>query len=279
MKDTEFSPNLQDIPEELTPFNVRESSGRQGLMKLMIGFGILLIAAIIVLKLYQPGVRDRGDPPMITADNTPFKFTPDEVGGAQTPHQDKSIFDVMEGKNPLSSAVTPAQEPEAPIDLPAPEPIGNSASSAAQGANVPVPSLKPHGKASTVAPEQPVKSAGAITKPPAVVPTQPVKSFNASTSRSVNTGNSGISMGNSEFVVQVASVRSQRDARNVWTQINAQFNDITSQGLYADVAEVDLGEKGIYFRTRIAGLADKPSAAKLCQIFKTQGQACFVTRR
>jgi len=90
---------------------------------------------------------------------------------------------------------------------------------------------------------------------------------------------SNIRSGNSEYVVQVASVRSQDDAQAVWNTINTKFNDLTQQGLYADVRRVDLQEKGIYFRTRIAGLADKDAASQLCNTFKSRGQACFVTRK
>jgi len=243
MPDKEFSPDMQLPAEELTPFDVRDSSGRQGMIKLFVGFGILLLAALIVLKLYQPGVRDRADPPKITAENTPFKVLPEDVGGTQTPHQDKAVFDVMDGKSP-SDVVKPAPAPEKPIDLPAPEPI-----------KIPV-----------TAPE-PVK---VPPKPRPIVRPQPVKTPPPS---------STVRAGNSEYVVQVASVRSQEDAQNMWNTINTKFNDLTSQGLYADVRRVDLQEKGIYYRTRIAGLADKSAAQQLCSTFKSRGQACYVTRK
>lgn len=249
MSDTEFSPDMQPANDELTPFDVRDSSGRQGLVKLFIGFGILLIAALIVLKLYQPGVRDRNDPPKITAENTPFKVLPEDVGGTQTPHQDKAVFDIMDGKTP-SEDVKPAATPETPIDLPAPKPI------------------KPAPKPVPVVAEQPVKTP---PKPRPVATTQPVKT--------PPPAGSAVRAGNSEYVVQVASVRSQDDAQNVWNTINTKFNDLTSQGLYADVRRVDLQEKGIYYRTRIAGLADKDAASSLCNSFKARGQACFVTRK
>lgn len=251
MSDTEFSPDMQPEGEALTPFDVRDSSGRQGLIKLFVGLGILLLAALIVLKLYQPGVRDRYDPPKITADNTPFKVLPEDVGGTQTPHQDKAVFDVMDGKTP-NDTVKPAPLPEAPVELPAPKPIAP----------------KP------IAPK-PIEPKPVVSAPkPAARP--------AAKPRPVNTpppSSSVIRAGNSEYVVQVASVRSQDDAANVWNTINTKFNDLTAQGLYADVRRVDLQEKGIYFRTRIAGLADKAAASDLCDQFKARGQACFVTRK
>jgi hypothetical protein len=50
-------------------------------------------------------------------------------------------------------------------------------------------------------------------------------------------------------------------------------------GTYADVKRADLGDKGIYYRTRVAGLADKSAAQSLCNSFKAAGQACFVAKR
>ena len=82
----EFSPDLQVAQDTLRPFDAREREGLNPLVKLAILVGVLLLAAFIVLKLYTPGVRDRSDPPRITADNTPFKIKPEEVGGVQTPN-------------------------------------------------------------------------------------------------------------------------------------------------------------------------------------------------
>jgi len=48
--------------EELTPFDVRDSSSRSGIIKLALGLGFLLALALILLKVYQPGVRDRDIP-------------------------------------------------------------------------------------------------------------------------------------------------------------------------------------------------------------------------
>ena len=93
---TEFSPDLAVAQDTLQPFDVREREGLNPMIKLaMVALG-LLILAFIVMKLYTPGVRDRSDPPRITADNTPFKVKPEDVGGTQTPNQDKVVFEVMD---------------------------------------------------------------------------------------------------------------------------------------------------------------------------------------
>ena len=84
----EFNPAMQ-ADEALTPFDVSRSSEKAGLLKLVIGLCLLTALIYIAIKIYQPGVRDRGDPPLITADNTPFKIVPEDPGGIETPDQDK----------------------------------------------------------------------------------------------------------------------------------------------------------------------------------------------
>ena len=226
MSDTphEFSPDLDVAQDTLQPFDVREREGLSPLIKLALLAGGLLLVAFVVMKLYTPGVRDRSDPPRITADNTPFKVKPAEAGGAQTPNQDKVVFEVMDGNSPSTDA-TPEPAPEQPIRIEAPKPVT-------------VPVQQP------AAPRQAVVTASR----------------------------------KSEWVVQVASTRSESDARAVWVTLKNKFPGLVS-GTYADVKRADLGDKGIYYRTRVAGLADKSAAQSLCNSFKAAGQACFVAKR
>lgn len=241
MPDTphEFSPDLQVAQDTLRPFDAREREGLNPMIKLAILVGVLLLAAFVVLKLYTPGVRDRSDPPRITADNTPFKIKPEEVGGVQTPNQDKVVFEVMDGKSPDTKA-SPEPLPEAPIKIQAPEPI-------------------------VKAPSRPAVTPSPVTKPVQ----RPAATTQQDTDVAVRGG---------EWVVQVSSTRSQADAAAVWTTLRGKFPDLVA-GKYADVKRADLKEKGVYYRTRIAGMADKTAANSLCNAFKAAGQACFVTKR
>ncbi len=221
--------------DELTPFDVRDSSGRSGLIKLALGFVFLLLLAFIILKVYQPGVRDRTAPPKITADNTPFKIVPEDEGGVQTPNQDKVVYDVMDGKAP-KEVVTPSPQTETPIQLP-------------KAANIKV----------EPAPTRPTEAASPVSKP--------------------KTNTKRVAVGSSEWVVQVASVRTQQDAQAIWNKVSTKFGNVLSAGHYADIKYADLQEKGVYYRLRVAGLADKSAASRLCDQLEAQGQACFVTRK
>lgn len=245
--------------EELTPFDVRDSSSRSGIIKLALGFGFLLVLALIVLKVYQPGVRDRDAPPKIVADNTPFKVELEDAGGVETPNQDKTVYEVMDGNKP-NETVTARPSAEMPIELP-------------KTANIkvdPAPT-KP----------APVKPQVTTPRPVAANPSGSIKAAGPGYIKTAPPAPSGatIRTGNSDYVVQVASVRTPEAAQDVWNKTETKFSDVINSQMYADIKYADLAEKGVYYRLRVAGLADKSAAAALCDTFKTRGQACFVTRK
>jgi len=237
------------VDEELTPFDVRDSSNRSGIIKLGLGFLFLLALALIILKAYQPGVRDRDAPPKIMADTTPFKIEPEDAGGIETPNQDKTIYDVMDGKKP-DETISTAPEAEVPIELP-------------KAANIQVD--PPILAAPTPKPKQPV------VKRPVVIKSEPAAPRPTTTSRPIS--------GGGDYVVQVASVRSESAAQDIWNKTEAKFGDVIGSNMYADIKYADLAEKGIYYRLRVAGISSKEAASRLCEQFKARDQACFVTRK
>ena len=248
-----------DANEELAPFDVRDSSSKSGIIKLALGFGFLLALALIILKVYQPGVRDRDAPPKIVADNTPFKVELEDAGGVETPNQDKSVYEVMDGKTP-DETVKPMQSAEVPVELP-------------KAANIkvdPAPSRP-----------APVKPQPTTPTPQAANPSGSIKAAGPGYIKTAPSAPSGatIRTGNGDYVVQVASVRSEAAAQDIWNKTEAKFSDVINSQMYADVKFADLAEKGVYYRLRVAGLADKSAASALCDTFKARGQACFVTRK
>lgn len=253
----QFSPDMEAEDEKLTPFDVRDSSGRQGLVKLIIGTVILLAIAFLLLKFYQPGTRDRDTPPLITAENTPFKVTPEDQEGMQVPDQDRGVFDVMNGETP-EETVTETETPEVPISVPKTQVEQTPPS----GANIQLD--PPTAQSGTNSSEE--------TAAPDTTPETPSVSEPAPVTSPSRTGGSS-------YVVQVASVRSESDAQKIWTDLENNFPNLLPSGAYVDIKRVNLEEKGIYFRTRVAGLSDKASANSLCSSFKSSGQACFVTTK
>ncbi|MGB0906047.1 MAG: SPOR domain-containing protein [Maricaulaceae bacterium] len=132
--------------DPLIPFDVRDQSGRRGMMILAGAIVALLILATVLFLTYQPGTRDRTDPPRIKAENAPFKVEPENPGGAETPNQDKSVYDVMAG-NKVDEKVVTTPGAETPIKMPKsanivvekPEPAAPKVATPKPAASTPAP--------------------------------------------------------------------------------------------------------------------------------------------
>ncbi|MBL4871209.1 MAG: SPOR domain-containing protein [Robiginitomaculum sp.] len=83
----------------------------------------------------------------------------------------------------------------------------------------------------------------------------------------------------SNYVVQVASLRSRDEATMMWGKLSGKMQAFINDQHYADIKRVDLTDKGIYYRLRIAGLANKSAATSLCAQLKSGGQDCIVTKK
>lgn len=228
--------------EPLVPFDVRDHTGRRSIYVLSAFIVGLLLLALLVFFIYQPGTRDRDSAPIVAADDVPFKVTPENPGGAQTPDQDKAVYDVMAG-NDVNETVTPAPASERPVEMP-------------KTANIKVAAPKPVTEAPKVATPAPIAQRPVAKPAPAPVTT-----------------------GGSDYVVQIASLRNRGDAVDLWNTVSTKFSNILPSGLYSDIKQVDLGDKGIYYRLRVAGMADQAAAKRLCDQFKARGQACIVARK
>jgi len=73
--------------------------------------------------------------------------------------------------------------------------------------------------------------------------------------------------------VHLASYRSQKDAERGWAQLRRAFNDDLG-GLVSEISEVNLGDKGIFFRLKAGPLPDKAESKALCGRLKALRQFC-----
>ena len=90
---------------------------------------------------------------------------------------------------------------------------------------------------------------------------------------SVDTGSAKID----PYVLQIGAYKSQTDAEAAWKAYQARYAALLL-GYSSNVERADLGEKGIWYRLRIAGLGDRKVASALCARLKTDGGDCFVPK-
>ncbi|PWC84953.1 hypothetical protein TSH100_16695 [Azospirillum sp. TSH100] len=111
--------------------------------------------------------------------------------------------------------------------------------------------------------------AASLPATPAKAAPQPAKPAPTSTSAPAAGGSGG-------WRVQLASVRSESEAAAEWRRLAGRHPDALG-GLSMQVAKVDLGEKGIFYRVQGAG-ADEARAKSACAQLRAQNVGCVVVR-
>jgi cell division protein FtsN len=81
----------------------------------------------------------------------------------------------------------------------------------------------------------------------------------------------------SAYFLQIGSYKSAQEAADAWSAARAAHASVL-EGLSPDVKQVDLGDKGTWFRLRLAPFADKTAANALCDKLKAEGGTCILAR-
>ncbi|HEY0838118.1 MAG TPA: SPOR domain-containing protein, partial [Azospirillum sp.] len=94
-------PSNSEVNYAADPYGYPPQKGRRrGLIGL--GFAVVGIAAFAGVIMFAYGRGDRlapdGGPPLLEADATPHKLRPEQPGGLDVPHQDKLVYDRLNGK-------------------------------------------------------------------------------------------------------------------------------------------------------------------------------------
>jgi hypothetical protein len=157
---------------------------------------------------------------------------------------------------PANDDAEPAPPPAPRAAVPRTAPPVQQAAAPAASANAPL-SLSPD-----AAPAAPVRSAR-----PAAAPA-PVRT--AAVAAPVSAGNGG------SYAVQVSSQRSEAEAQAAFRALQGQFPGQLG-GKQVLVRQVDLGEKGVYYRAMVPS-ASGSEASELCTSLKAAGGSCIIQR-
>jgi len=76
------------------------------------------------------------------------------------------------------------------------------------------------------------------------------------------------------YVLQIGAYKSQAEADTAWNSYHGKHAG-TLSGYGKSVKQVDLGEKGTWYRLRVGSFASKDAAAALCAKLTAEGGACF----
>ena len=81
--------------------------------------------------------------------------------------------------------------------------------------------------------------------------------------------------GPAAYVLQIGAYKSQAEADAAWKTYKAKHAALLAD-YGSDVQQADLGDKGVWYRLRIAGFPSKDVASALCDRLKADEGACFL---
>lgn len=256
---------------------------------------VLLLAVAGFLSLawyaYQTGSDHRvdGEVVVIEADDQPIKEIPQDRGGEEFPHQDKTIYRVLSPEQRDQEDVQVMPEPEEP-DMPRAKPQQPKAEAADRkvaqiiqkaveetqrdvarhkdrerpAADAPAKQPAPPEPKAEVKP-QPRPQPRSEPKPkPAPQPAPPKPAEEPAETLS------GV-------LVQLGAFRSHADAQAHWEKLQRQHPAIVG-GLQHTIIRADLGDKGIYYRLRAGSFRSETIAEATCTQLAKRQLGCFVVK-
>ncbi len=299
----------------LQPFDADEDDATEegSRLPILIAVALLVLLAFagVVWLAYTQGVqRGRADAPRTIAESTQAPGSADNTQAAQTPYAGLKIYQPPSAPDEETDSVPPPPTPAKPS--PATPVLRPSAGSAVEAnAASPSPAAKPKPVAvrpSVTEPAKPAPARLAATEPsptkttavppapppqvashpprslmkpavdttpaapvaaapaPAPAPAAAEPTVPAPTIRQASSSSGG-------YMVQVGSYKSQSEANESWQSFRSKYG-VTDYG--SDVKEVDLGDKGTWYRLRLGPFQDKDSASAYCAKLKAQGASCLI---
>lgn len=235
----------------------------------------------------NPPGQKPGQPPAAAAAK-PGQQPPPAANGAQNPNSQNGA--AKPGQQPAAApppAAKPGQPPAAPPQnaataAPQHQPqnaqhAGNQKTSPQQGA---APAgTSPTGAAPGQKPGQQVAAspigAPQMGAPPSTLkaPGQQTASVSPPPAHSAAASSGG---GGSGWRVQLASVRTETEAAAEWRRLQSRYPGVLG-GMNMQVAKVDLGDKGVFYRVQGGGV-DEGRARNACEQLRSQNVGCVVVK-
>ncbi len=264
--------------DEYATFDAREEDARRGPLLLTAALAVFILFLGVVWSAYNQGLRESGrdGAPRLVANEEPYRERPVDPGGEETPGTELGVYDRLTGEAETGDEdVSLRPAPEEPIEESRPSlrvETVDADEAAAPSSRDTQPDVTP--RPAPARPErQPDPEPEPAPQPQVQAPvTTPDPEPAPAPARS-----SGVDLGG-DWVVQIASFRSEADAEAAWLAFRSRFSDIAA-GAAPDVLQVEIPDRGNYHRLRIAAFAAREDAVTFCSTLQSRGQDCLVARR
>jgi cell division protein FtsN len=269
--------------------NDQDTEGSRLSLLIVLARLVLAMFAGVVWLAYTQGVaRGRTETPVLAAAPGPAKTA--NSGGQQTPYKDFKIYEqpapADDEADTGPAAAGPAQAGETavvqttPAVAPAPPSVSQMVTTKAPAPPVPVPQAEVAAAPKTLATKtqspinQSMPAKTTVSKPIGLA-TAPPKKLGASVPIAASTPvPAATAPAAGGYALQIGAYKSQEDASAAWRAYRSK-HAVLLAGYAQDVQRADLGDKGVWYRLRIAGFASKDVADAMCDQLKADGGNCI----
>lgn len=276
----------------------------------VLGVVTLAVFAGVIWYAYKAGSNQAqtGAPAVVMAEEGESKQKPEDPGGANFAHQDKTVYNKIDGASedieqllpgseepmekpriisPSTEDLPPAGQPKIvripdsgsvtappPPEVEAPEITDPMAGARDKNAGNDAASAT-GAEDMPVAPEQApeIAAVGEAAKAP-----EAVAQVEAPAPVDAPADETRPAMGSGAFVLQLGAFRTQEAAVAGWKLLTSKHAAILD-GLTQAVSEADLGEKGKFYRLQAGPFTDRAAASGKCTALKNAGANCLVVAR
>ena len=259
-----------------------DAEGSRLPLLIVLALVVLCAFAGVVWLAYTQGVaRGRTETPVLAAAPGPERVAPENPGGAEVPYQGFKIYEQP----------APADEGDTPAPAEAPQQPARAEPPPIAALKPPPPAPAPAAPAKPATPPPATRQAVVAPPPPTAKPVAPaplatgaprtLPGVAANTAKPpappAQAAATPVAASSGAYVLQIGAFKSQAEADAAWRAYSGRHAALL-KGYGPNVQRVDLGDKGIWYRLRIAGFADRDVASALCDRLKADSGACFLGR-
>lgn len=257
------------------------------LLKIIIGVAVITVITLITWAVW-PDSNGNSDEsvPIVRADSSDYKVEPEDRGGMPIPNKDSTIFEAMEpAVNQEKKVESLLEDTEQPMKKEEIFVEGGMAESPIDDVSVPpseaiAPSQEKEAIVKSVVPEKSQAAVEEKVAPTVAEEKKEDKKIDVIATLKKDAGTDKpkpkekpVAKGNS--FIQLASVKSEADAKAKWSQLKSKYPSL--QSLNLRVSRADLGAKGVFYRVQ-AGSMSLDAASSICSKIKSAGGDCLVVK-
>lgn len=264
----------------------------QSMARLLVIVGVVaVLAAMIAIGVAiwphgKGGATNLEDLPVVHADKAEIRVKPEDRGGMEVPNRNSTIFENIadgDGEKKVENLFEDEEQPidkdevladEAPPEEIKPEAVVEDAEVKGEEVNVVTTNKVEEVEENPEAKAEPAPVLKAEEKAAAKPKETEKTDIISALKEEVGTADNVKPAAGSKYI-QLASVKSEAEAKTKWAKLQAQFPSL--KGTELRVQRADLGAKGVFFRVQAGPMAAE-DAQKICNGIKSSKGDCLLVK-